>query len=276
MEGAYSKQELEKSLKAVGIKQGDVVSLQVSLGRLGPIKDVPTRFDDIAKNVIDIFLNLLGSNGTLLVPAYTYSLGKGEIFDADKTPSAIGEFPEIFRKMKMVKRSRDPMLSTCALGRQSKEITEGISNSCYGEGSLFENLRKNNAKICMLGIGLHWATFRHYIEKMAEVPFRFDKKFEGKIKENNKIVKEVWTYFAAPLGVPNCEPYGIPLEKIATEAKLLQKCEVGRGEIISIEAQKYFDLGVKELKTNPWLTAKGPPIEISNFITKELCKNTKK
>ena len=31
------------------------------------------------------------------------------------------------------------------------------------------------------------------------------------------------------------------------------------GEIMVIDAEKYFEFGLDELRKNPWLTAKGPP-----------------
>lgn len=260
---------MAQAIHNVGIRSGDVVSLQVSLGRLGLIKNIPVNMSAFSVAVIDAFLNVLGNDGTLVVPTYTYSIGKGELFDVENTPSAIGEFPEVFRTYAGAIRSRDPMLSHAALGPKAGELMIGISNSCYGEDSVFDRLRKINAKICMLGIDLHWATFRHYIERMANVPFRFDKVFEGKILEYNQVKKEKWIYFAAPKQVPNCAPNGIPLGIILKNIGLVNQTNLGRGSICVIEAKKYFDYGLKELKKNPWLTAVGPPVSIKNFINKE-------
>jgi len=266
----YSRNDLAQAIHDVGIRSGDVVSLQVSLGRLGLIKNIPVNMSAFSVAVIDAFLNVLGNDGTLVVPTYTYSIGKGELFDVENTPSAIGEFPEVFRTYAGAIRSRDPMLSHAALGPKAGELMIGISNSCYGEESVFDRLRKINAKICMLGVDLHWATFRHYIERMANVPFRFDKVFEGKILEYNQVKKEKWIYFASPKGVPNCDPNGIPLEKIAKRVGLTKEIFVGRGKILAIESEKYFELGIAEMIKNPWLTAKGPAIDLKKMIKKEL------
>ena len=266
MDSAYTREKLEQAIRDVGIQEGDIVSLQVSLGRLGLMNGVSADFNDISNEVIDSFLSVLGKEGTLLVPTYTYSIGKGEIFDVQHTPSAIGEFPEIFRKKTGAKRSRDPMLSNAAIGPKSDELLKDISKSCYGHGSTFEKMRNSNAKICMMGIGLHWATFRHHIEAMANVPFRFNKVFNGLIREDGKLSEEKWLYFAAPMGIRNCQPNGLPLEQIATKKGIIQKAFLGRGEIIVVEAQRYFELGKEELKRNPWLSAEGPPIDIKKAL----------
>lgn len=259
----YTRDELLAALAAVGIKRGDVVSLQVSLGRVGLPEGVAVNYDAISAFVIDAFLEALGPEGTLIVPAYTYSIGRGEIFDVAKTPSGIGEFPEVFRKYPGAIRSRDPMLSSAGIGPKAKDILRNISRTCYGDGSTYHRLRDADAKICTFGISLYWATFRHHIEEMAQVPFRFPKQFRGKIRENDDEVEETWTYFAAPR-LSCCEPNGLPLEQKVRAAGLVNVAPLGLGEIMTICARDYFDFGLKALALDPWLTAKGPPQEITD------------
>ena len=258
----YTQAELIQAIRNVGIQEGDVVSLQVSLGRLGYMKD-GWDMKNLSRLVIESFLKVLSPEGTLLVPTYTYSIGKGEIYEVETTPSVIGDFTEIFRARENVIRSRDPMLSTAGIGSAAKRILREISFSCYGKGSTFDNIYAENGKICTLGIGIYWATFRHYIEESAAVPFRFLKKFKGIVKEAGKEKEEIWSYFAAPKGVTNCQPNGIPLENVLTKTGLICEQKVGKGAIKSISAKNYLNIGLDELKKNPWLTAKGPPIQLN-------------
>ncbi len=246
------------AIRAVGIGRDDVISLQVSLGRLGMPAGVAADYGSISNLAIDCFLEAIGPGGTLVIPTYTYSIGRGEMFEVETTPSAIGEFPEYFRCRPNVVRSRDPMLSSAGIGPAAQIILRDISNSCYGEGSTFHNLRHLDAKICCLGIGLRWATFRHHIEEIVGVPFRFVKSFTGRVKEHQVEQRETWHYFAAPR-VSNCDPNGLPLERKALEADLLKTADVGRGQIFAIGAKEYFEFGSRELAADPWLTAKGPP-----------------
>jgi aminoglycoside 3-N-acetyltransferase len=254
----YNTAQLADALRASGIGPGDIVSLQASLGRLGLPADVALNYASIGGLVIDTFLDVLGPSGTLIVPTYSYSIGRGEIFDVENTPSGIGEFSELFRTRYAAVRSRDPMVSSAAVGPLGRDVLRNISQSCYGEGSTFENLRRAKAKICCLGISLYWATFRHHIEQLAQVPFRFVKTFTGIVRENNVDVTEAWTYFAAPQ-IPNCEPFGLPMERKAREAGLVRVMPIGRGEIMTIVAGDYFDFGIQVFAADPWLTAKGPP-----------------
>jgi aminoglycoside 3-N-acetyltransferase len=255
----YTRDDLLRAIRSVGIGDGDVVSLQVSLGRLGMPRDVAHDYRALSDFVIDAFLEVVGSSGTLVVPTYSYSIGRGEVFEVETTPSAIGEFPEIFRQRAGAVRSRDPMLSSAGIGPASRDVLRNISQSCYGEGSAFHRLRDANAKICTLGISLYWATFRHHIEELAHVPFRFAKRFYGTVRERDIESQETWSYFAAPF-FDNCQPDGATLEHRVRAAELLAIAPVGRGEVMAIGARDYFEFGFRELRQDPWLTAKGPPM----------------
>lgn len=254
----YTRDDLLRAIEGVGIRSGDTVSLQVSLGRLGLPLGVERTYAALSDFAIDAFLEVLGPEGTLVVPTYTYSIGRGTVFEVETTPSSIGEFPEVFRRRRGVVRSRDPMMSSAALGPNAHAILRQISNQCYGVGSVFDNLTKKNAVICTLGLGMWWATFCHYIEKIADAPFRFDKLFRGLVRECGQETEEEWIYFAAPR-VSNCASNSIALEKKANCRSLIRIASVGRSEIHAVFASDYLEFGVKELRKNPWLTAKGPP-----------------
>jgi aminoglycoside 3-N-acetyltransferase len=260
----YSHSELIEAIGSAGIARGDVVSLQVSLGRIGlpmgmgtePVV-TPPDMTIVANYIINAFLEVITPSGTLIVPTYTYSIGRGDIYEVESTSSAIGNFTEVFRR-RAAMRSRDPMLSNCGIGPKSARVLSGIERTCYGKGSTFDYLRQVNAKIVTLGVPLRYATFRHHIEEMAGVPFRFNKKFTGTIRQHGKDNTETWDYFAAPYK-SNCQPDGEALAELAIEDGLVGISKIGRGSIYAIKAQDYFDFGMHWLKVEPWLTAVGPP-----------------
>jgi aminoglycoside 3-N-acetyltransferase len=256
----YTRADLLRAIEAAGISAGDAVSLQVSLGRLGLPEGVGRDYTALSTFVIEAFLEVLGSRGTLIVPTYTYSIGRGTVFEVETTPSSIGEFPEVFRHRSDVVRSRDPMMSSAGIGPDSQAVLRNISNHCYGAGSVFDNLVKANGTICTLGLGMWWATFCHYIEKIADVPFRFDKHFTGTVREGGQDRREEWIYFAAPR-VSNCASNSIALERKATDKALIRVAQIGRSEIHAVSARAYLAFGLAELRKDPWLTAKGPPIQ---------------
>lgn len=259
----YNKNTLVNAFESVGIKEGDTVFSHVSLGRLG-FPEEGRAEKDACSVLYEAFREVLGPSGTLLVPTYTYSLGRQELFDLDKSPSTIGPFTEFFRCQSGVIRSREPMLAVSGIGPRALPLFNNLPKTCYGPDSLYDRMMKERVKICTVGLGLYWATFRHHIEEMANVPFRFNKLMTGRINDNGTIATENWIYNAAPL-TTNCQPNGIPLENIAKERGIVSSSFVGLSSIICVDSQEYFSLGMQELKKNPWLTAKGPALSLEDL-----------
>lgn len=254
----YDLESLIASFERAGVEPGSTIMVHVSLGRLGRLKDAHS-VDDMIRTLYIGLKRILGPAGNLFIPTYTYSIGKNQIFDVQKTPSAVGAFTEFFRTQEQTLRSRDPMLSVAGQGPGVRDLFSDLPRTCFGVDSLYDRLRSMNAMICTLGVGLFWATYRHHIEEMANVPFRFKKKFKGIIRDQGTETTEEWIYFAAPF-IKNCEPNGIALEKIIRDKNGCMAVPIGRSELVAIRAQDYFKMGTEELKKNPWLTAFGPPV----------------
>lgn len=253
----YGQASLTQALRACGVREGDILFSHVSLGRLGIAEEGRT-MEVVSQVLLGALRAAVGQSGTLLVPTYTYSIGSGALFDVQETPSAVGEFTEFFRKQPGALRSADPMLAVAGQGPRALELLTALPKTCYGDGSVYERLRRTDAKICNIGVGLYYATFRHHIEELAEVPFRFKKDFTGQVRAAGVVREERWTYSCAPR-LPCCAPLGLPLEKLCRQAGLVRAAPVGWSEVVCIGARDYFDFGLARLKEQPWLTAKGPP-----------------
>ena len=142
----------------------------------------------------------MGPNGTILAPAYTFSFCRQQVFDPDETPTLAGPwntftaFPEYLRRLPGAIRSRDPIFSTAGIGPRAAEHLTELPAVCLGEDSVHARLRRVGGKICIFGVGLYEAIFRHYVESVSRVPWRFDKLFTGRIRENGAERKEGWIY----------------------------------------------------------------------------------
>ena len=251
----YTKEEFKIALKEAGIEKGDIIFTHVGYAFLGKPNECNNN-SEICQLILDSFLDVLGNEGTLIVPTYTYSFCEKQDYDINNSPSTIGPFTEFFRKQKNVIRSNDPIFSVAGIGSKVKELFEDLPNTSFGEDCIYERLRKNNGKICMIGLSLQWATFRHHIEQMAKVPSRFIKKFSGNVICNNKKCFQEWEYYVRHLN-DNCLPDGRKLEKLVREHKLCKVIKIGRGEILTIDSEEYFKFGLKLLKKDPWITSRG-------------------
>lgn len=165
----YNAGQLKDDFTNLGIKPGDTILMHSSYKSLGPL-------DGGAKTFYDTLLNVLGSEGTLIVPALSFDTVTREnpVFDIDSTPSCVGYLSEFFRTSSYgVIRSAHATHSCCAVGKYAKEITENHIKDItpVGENSPFAKLPLIGGKILMLGCSLCKNTSMHGVEETAEPPY---------------------------------------------------------------------------------------------------------
>ena len=265
----YTQADLIAELGEVGLRDGDTVFVHASLDELGRLKELSDSAE-IYKAVYDGLRSIVGDQGTILVPTYTFSFCKREVFDVQTTPTDGGPwststgFLEYFRKRPGVIRSADPIHSVAGLGPKSEQLLNDLPNTCFGVDSVHDRLAKAGAKICMLGVGLDEATFRHHVEEIAQVPFRFKKLFTGYVRDGESLRKAGWVYNVRIMS-DNGFPDGTRLERKAIEAGACRVARLGLGEIKAIGCKEFFDLTLGELTHDHWSTARGPagdPVEL--------------
>lgn len=253
----YSHKDIREALVKIGVRPGDTIFAHVSLGRLGFSAEGQDSLS-ACKTLIRALSDAIGLHGTLLIPGYTYSLGKDEIFDVVRTPSTTGPFSEYVRNLPGWKRSREPMLSVSGTGSTAADLFHDLPPTSFGKNSIYDRLCDINAWIITIGLDLHWATFRHHIEEVSKIPFRRNKIFIGHFKnDDGSILHKPWDYFAAPF-IPECAPDGTRLTTLLRERGLVREESVGIGKIIGIPAQIFREASIPLLEKNPWLTARGP------------------
>ncbi|MBL6989689.1 MAG: AAC(3) family N-acetyltransferase [Bacteriovoracaceae bacterium] len=181
--------EIVRGLHAVGITKGDVVMLHADTVVLAQIPSISLeeRLDILLESIKEV----LGKAGTLVVPTFTYSFCRSEVYDVNDSPSKdVGAFPEYVRKRPEAKRSLDPIFSVAAIGSSAQELCEVELKDCFGQGSFFGKLHKMNAKIVCLGCSLDRATFIHYCEKAHGIDYRYNKTFSGEIIDKSGVLRE--------------------------------------------------------------------------------------
>ena len=112
--------EVSNILSTIGLKSGDNIFLHVDAFVCAFLhgKDLNEKIDTL----IDGIINLIGTDGTLVLPTFSYSATKNEIFDKENTPSEVGLITENFRKKNDVYRSNNPIFSVASFGKLSKKF----------------------------------------------------------------------------------------------------------------------------------------------------------
>jgi len=171
--------KLAKEWARCGVNQGDLLLVHSNIKRTlinARQQGVPLLPDD----VLDSFIESLGSSGTLLLPLFNFEFTTSKVFDFRHTRSQMGAITEIARKRKGSVRTGHPIYSFVALGKD-KELFKDINNeSGYGKDSPFGLLHKLNGKIGSLDLDdQNSMTFYHYIEECLKVDYRYFKSFDG-------------------------------------------------------------------------------------------------
>lgn len=154
----------------LGIKAGDTLLIHSSLRSLG-------KLEEGANSVIEAFLEVLGRQGTLLMPALTYEYvtAQNPVFSSRYTRSCVGALPEAFRVYPGTIRSLHPTHSVCANGKNAERLTvRHIEDTTpVGQYSPFRLLQEYGGKVLMLGCGLCPNTSMHGVEELVVPPYLF-------------------------------------------------------------------------------------------------------
>ena len=174
-----SKQELQSLLVELGIEPGDRLFIHAFLPSLGIVEG------GIA-GVTEVIQRQLGDEGTLIVPTFSASFRRNEIYDIRESISFNGALSEYVRKLPAAVRSLDPLFSMAAIGKDAERFMERPGKACFGEGSIYQKLFQNYVKF--LGLGIHWDqgySFFMHLERLAEVPFRAEQHYSGQTRLND-------------------------------------------------------------------------------------------
>lgn len=181
----YSKEDIKKFLLAAGLKEGDAVIVHSSLGRIGYVEGG-------ADAVIDAFLEIIGDDGLLVMPAFSEppydEQEKAYIFDVRNTPAYTGKIPETFRLRKGVRRSISPMHSAAACGRKAEWIAKGHEDcdNPYAMSGPFGKLYELDAKIFQIGVDQLANSSIHIVEGKIKFPMKvFTEKLDAVVIDEN-------------------------------------------------------------------------------------------
>ncbi|MFZ6024741.1 MAG: DUF4910 domain-containing protein [Bacteroidota bacterium] len=255
----YTYDELVNALRKVGLKAGDTVFTHSNIGAFG-FSDRGSSENEIFNSFLEAFLEVLGSGGTLIVPSFTYSYGRMQVFDPETSISQMGIFAERLRKKSGVFRSEDPMFSVVAFGKNAEFLTSNVSNECFGDDSFWDRFYKINGVICNLGIFGGISTFIHYVEKKLKVPYRYDKFYPGMVSIKGVTYAKNVVFFCADMMNSETQVYIDEFNRIGLEQGIIKTQKLGRGVVSLISAQDTFTFIKETIKKYPNFLIQGAKI----------------
>jgi len=153
---------LVQDLRALGLAAGDRVVVHSSLRAVGAVPGG-------AESVVDALLEVLGPQGLLVVPAFTYTTAR---FDPASEPGRTGAIAEAARLRPGAVRSLHPTHSVAALGAGARELCanhEDVGGTDID--SPLDRLARAGGLVLLLGVGHIANTTVHVAEFRADVPY---------------------------------------------------------------------------------------------------------
>jgi len=177
--------DMLRTLREIGAGETDIlfVHSELSFGVIN--KDIGR--EKLKELLVEILCEL--GVKTLIFPTFTFSFCNEQVYDIEKSKTAMGMLPEYIRKRADSIRTDDPMLSVTILG-ESCGLDEMTGESSCGEGGIFGALKRSGKRVKFLFLGTTvnmCFTYLHYIEEVKKVPYRYLREFCGKIiKDGNE------------------------------------------------------------------------------------------
>jgi len=249
---------LARDLSALGVRPGMLLNVHSALSRLGWVVGG-------AQGVIQALLDVLGSEGTLMMPSHSAQLSnpanwrrppaperwwqiiRAEMpaYDPHRTPTrSMGAIAETFRSWPDVLRSAHPQTSHAACGPLAAAIVAEHPLDClFGDASPIGKLYALDGHVLLLGVGHGNNTVLHLAEHRARFPSK-TRHTEGAPLVIDGVRR--WQVF---------EPYKVTDDDFPALGEAFattggeRRGRVGAGEAILMRARDIVDFAV------PWFEA---------------------
>ena len=216
-----NKSDIVQNLRDMGLDNGDIVLLHSSLVSLGQVNGGPA-------TVIDAFLEVIGSDGTLLVPVF----------------GALGILTDEVKQRPGVVISPCPVGTLAALGRDAGELCRDHwkAETAHGHDTPFTRIAERDGYICLLGVDQDRNTTLHSIEALLELPYMNTATRTFTTPEGEEITKS-WKFYPGP----HRDFIGLdPLLQPAMTRK-----RIGNAEVRLIKARELFEIALTVGSSDP-------------------------
>lgn len=267
MSAHYRAADVHKVLADLPLARGDVVFLHSNLGFFGRPEGVHDAAG-LCQLFFDALMERVGPEGTLLAPTFTYSYPRKQAFDPAHSASEMGMFAEWLRKHPDAHRSNDPCYSVAAIGGQAVALTQQAPENSFGPNSVFERFLARDGLILNLNFDAG-STFLHYLERQSQVPYRFDKTFEGLTLEDGVSRQSHSTIYVRYASSPATEAVFEPFHQLALAEGLFSEASLGRGRLGCIRARACEQLIRTHLPQRPWMLTRAEALGLEPELLPE-------
>lgn len=217
-------------------------------------RGIRAAFPDLSiEHLIEQLQQLVSSDGSIIMPAFTYCFKKSidgyELYDPNSSHSKVGAVSEVFRKWPGVCRTAAPTHSFILWGQAAREIaTTNSPESPLGDGSVIDWLtQQSTAHILLLGVNFTSMSFCHFLEVKAPVPWA-----DYSPWDHLHVLKIGVSIFGEQKlkEVPGCSKPFVNFERYLVENKIIQPTDYRTLSAYYFPIRAIYEPGVDYFKTH--------------------------
>lgn len=214
---------LADELRRAGLASGDKVLLHSSFLSLGKVEGGP-------ENVIGAFLDVLGKEGTLLVPVF----------------GALGILTDVVKKHPDAVIDPCPVGTLAAIGKDAENLLADHwkADTAHGKDTPFTRLADMGGYICLMGVDQDRNTTLHGVEALLELPYLNTTKAAFTLPDGQKIEKS-WKYYPGP------HRDFIGIDRYFRESGKMTVTRIGNSQLRLIKAKDLFDIALALGRKDP-------------------------
>jgi aminoglycoside 3-N-acetyltransferase len=153
------REDIVEGLRQMGLCAGDEVMVHSSLSSMGYVEGG-------GESVIEAFLEVLGEEGTLMMPTFTHS--NTEYFDPLTSPSKNGAVTEACRRHSRAVRSLHPTHAVTVIGPDTEVLVmDDLECGALGRGCALHKLIDRGGLVFLLGVDHRANSAIHIGEDLA-------------------------------------------------------------------------------------------------------------
>lgn len=184
------------------VKTGDLIDVASDLRALIWYCDRHGLYFD-ANHLIDCMKLRVSEEGTVMIRIFNWDFCHGVPFNKATSPGKCGTLGNVALERKDFVRTNHPIYSWMVWGKYADALCSLNNTSGFGKDSVFDFLYRHDGVEIALGKTSTVATTQvHHCEKMAQVPYRFEKQFKGKyIELDGKVSERTYSMYVRPFNV---------------------------------------------------------------------------
>ena len=192
-------------LRDAGVQKGELLDVSSDMMNVMLLcRRAGITFDP--NHLLDALQEAVGPEGTLMIRAFSWDFCKGLPFDVRTSKSRVGILGDVAMERAEFLRTRHPLYSWMVWGRFQQELCALDQINAFGSGTPFEFLALHEGRQLRIGhTHVPGYTQMHHIEKLVDVPYRYEKYFDGDYTDGDgQTERRRYTMFVRRLDLDAC------------------------------------------------------------------------